>query len=148
MNFKTFDSALAKFYDLMVYHRADVKTKWSLGSYDGPAAGIVEYNNKLYLAMSPLDHEHSPRIFLIIDIGEDRIKSLLEYMEKRYLTFGNCKYNDDGTRDKSKDRDHMTKEFREIATKFHKETKMPDYYPDDNDEIVGWFRNWKLAPWR
>lgn len=143
MKYSTFSAFEDEFYDMQI-RRKDIKTKLSLGHYDGPASGIIEYNDKLYLAKSMLNHDHHPRIFLVIDIGSYNIDLLLAWSEKRYELFGNMKWNDNGTRDDTFKVDHMTKEFEEKAKLFRAHNKMPDCYPDYGDEVIGWFEGWRL----
>jgi len=142
MKYKDFDNALDTFFDMEIA-REQIETLWSLGHYDGPMTGLVKYKDKTCLATCPFHLNHRPRIFLMVEISEEKRKSLISWLEKRYKVAGNMKYNPDGTRD-NLEISHMTRAFQRAIDLFRKDNPFPSWGPEDDADIVGWFRGWKL----
>lgn len=146
VKWKKLERIFDEFDDLFI-PRGRISTLWSLGNYDGPAAGIVEYKGNKFVANSLSDHHRYPRKFWMIKVSQERMAKLEEYVQKRLIVCGNSmKYNSNGTRD-----DHQWGEFGKHATpafsakmnKWVEKNRVPDYYPEDDDEVIGYFFNWK-----
>jgi hypothetical protein len=60
------------------YPRDEISTVFSLGSHDGPAAGLITMDGKFYLAES-LEFNSFPRIFLILDLEASHVDLFLNY---------------------------------------------------------------------
>jgi hypothetical protein len=140
MKIKDVEQVLDSFYDMEIC-REKISTLWSLGHYDGVAVGLVRYQDKIYLADTLLGNHVHPRIFFLIEMDQEKVNEIISWLEKRYKIAGNMKYHPNGERD-SLDIGHGTETFRDEIEKFRREYIRPDYSPDEESRIIGWFRGW------
>jgi hypothetical protein len=137
------------FYNQEIY-RSRVKTLWSLGHYDGPRSGLIEYNNKIYLAINEsglFEEINNKRIFFIIELKQERIGALLEWCKARREVAGNhCQWSHHGEHlppEQGSLGSHSSAHFRLKFPEWNGENPMPSYLPNDNDKVIGWFWGWK-----
>lgn len=126
--------------------RSAVKTRFSLGGYDGPLVGLVQYEGRWLLA-DCVDRDSHERVFWLVDIGRERIAKLLDYAERRFEAYGGG-YNADGTRDESKPfgtlgDNHGTAEFISASSAWQDANPMPKSDPMPGDPVIGYFFNWR-----
>lgn len=128
--------------------RAAVQTRWSLGGYDGPLVGLVQHEGRWLIAHCE-DRDATERVFWLVDIGQERIAALLDYAERRFKAYGNCRYHADGTTDDDGRPygdlgPHATPEFSVAARAWVAANPAPDHMPKPGDPVVGYFYNWRV----
>jgi hypothetical protein len=125
--------------------RKDIKTKYSIGHYDGVLSGIVEYEDKKYYAKCVhVDEWSGERVFYLVEPSKEQLKLIEENQElfRKYVG-SHCHYDDFGRK-----REEYLGEKNEHTRylKLYEENIPSNFYNDLNKlPIIGRFEGWTYS---